>query len=86
MAKFYTDIRQSKRLQEIGLSANTADLSLYCIDKDYKDYLNSGFTLKRNHIVNTKVFTATILHGACRSCLSCCLMPFRIFTLTKHGA
>lgn len=46
MAKFYTDIRQSKRLQEIGLSANTADLSLYCIDKDYKDYLNSGFTLE----------------------------------------
>ena len=46
MAKLCTDIRQSKRLQELGLDTKTADLSWYCIDTDYKDYLNSGFTLE----------------------------------------
>lgn len=46
MAKLCTDIRQSKRLQELGLNTKTADLSWYCIDTNHKDYLNSGFTLK----------------------------------------
>lgn len=46
MTKLCTDIRQSKRLQELGLDTKTADLSWYCIDTDYQDYLNSGFTLE----------------------------------------
>ena len=46
MTKLCTDIRQSKRLQELGLNTKTADLSWYCIDTDHKDYLNSGFTLE----------------------------------------
>ena len=46
MTKLCTDIRQSKRLQELGLDTKTADLSWYCIDTDHQDYLNSGFTLE----------------------------------------
>ena len=46
MTKLCTDIRQSKRLQELGLDPMTADLSWYCIDTDHQDYLNSGFSLE----------------------------------------
>ena len=46
MAKLCTDIRQSKRLQELGLDTKTADLSWYCIDTDHQDYLNSEFSLE----------------------------------------